>query len=81
MGSVIFLVQRFLIQPSILRCHPDCATNKQVKNIILCGHYECGGVRAAMANNDHGLVENWVMGVKEVARMHQDELMVSGARG
>lgn len=49
---------------------------KQVKNIILCGHYECGGVRAAMANNDHGLVENWVMGVKEVARMHQDELMV-----
>ncbi|CBN79693.1 carbonic anhydrase [Ectocarpus siliculosus] len=49
-----------------------------VKNIILCGHYECGGVRAAMANNDHGLVENWVMGVKEVARMHQDELMALG---
>lgn len=48
----------------------------QVKNVIVCGHYECGGVRASMANNDHGLIENWIMGVKDVARIHSEELMV-----
>lgn len=47
----------------------------KVKNVIVCGHYECGGVRASMANNDHGLIENWIMGVKDVARMHSEELM------
>lgn len=50
----------------------------QVKNIIVCGHYECGGVRASMANNDHGLIENWIMGVKEVAKMHSEELLALG---
>lgn len=42
------------------------------------GHYECGGVRAAMAQNDHGLVENWVTAVKDVARIHHEELNVRG---
>lgn len=44
----------------------------------MCGHYECGGVRASMANNDHGLIENWIMGVKEVAKMHSEELLALG---
>ncbi|CAN0421849.1 unnamed protein product, partial [Discosporangium mesarthrocarpum] len=46
----------------------------KVKKIIICGHYECGGVRAAMTKNDHGLIENWIMGVRDVARYHQKEL-------
>ncbi|CAM9279750.1 unnamed protein product [Hapterophycus canaliculatus] len=50
----------------------------KVKNVIVCGHYECGGVRASMANNDHGLIENWIMGVKDVARIHSEELMALG---
>lgn len=49
-----------------------------MKNIIVCGHYECGGVRASMANNDHGLIENWIMGVKDVAKMHSEELLALG---
>lgn len=72
----MILVDHPIIKPIKSDHQPNAM--QQVKNIILCGHYECGGVRAAMANNDHGLVENWVMGVKEVARMHQDELMVGG---
>ncbi|CAM9238439.1 unnamed protein product, partial [Ascophyllum nodosum] len=46
----------------------------KVKHIIVCGHYDCGGVRAAMGNHDHGLIENWIMAVKDVARLHRKEL-------
>eukprot|EP00904_Undaria_pinnatifida_P004896 jgi/Undpi1/1536/HiC_scaffold_11.g04926.m1 len=46
----------------------------KVKHIIVCGHYDCGGVRAAMKNHDHGLIENWIMGVRDVARLHRKEL-------
>lgn len=56
-----------------------------MKHIIVCGHYDCGGVRAAMRNYDHGLVENWVIGIKDVARIHSEELNVrhteQGGRG
>ena len=51
----------------------------QVKHIIVCGHYDCGGVRAAMKNHDHGLIENWIMGVRDVARLHRKELKVREA--
>lgn len=49
----------------------------QVKHVIVCGHYDCGGVRAAMKNHDHGLIQNWIMGIKDVARLHREELRVS----
>ena len=49
---------------------------RKVKHIIVCGHYDCGGVRAAMGNHDHGLIENWIMAVKDVARLHRKELKV-----
>lgn len=49
----------------------------QVKHIILCGHYECGAVRAAVARQDHGAIENWIMALKDVERMHRKELEVS----
>ncbi|MFA5511759.1 MAG: carbonic anhydrase [Candidatus Kapaibacterium sp.] len=47
----------------------------KVKHIIVCGHYECGGVAAAMTNHDHGLIINkWLRNIKEVYNRHSDEL-------
>ncbi|MGZ4082281.1 MAG: carbonic anhydrase, partial [Bacteroidia bacterium] len=45
-----------------------------VKHIIVCGHYGCGGVRAAMTNNTHGFVDNWLLNIKEVYNKHHKEL-------
>jgi len=46
----------------------------KVKHIIVCGHYGCGGVRAAMTNNTHGFVDNWLSNIKEVYNKHSAEL-------
>ncbi len=46
----------------------------KVKHIIVCGHYGCGGVRAAMTNQDFGLINKWLCNIKDVYRLHQDEL-------
>lgn len=51
----------------------------QVTDIIVCGHYGCGGVRAAMENVDHGLLEHWLLNVRNVIRLHNDELQVGSA--
>lgn len=51
----------------------------QVTDIIVCGHYGCGGVRAAMENVDHGLLEHWLLNVRNVIRLHNDELQVGPA--
>ncbi len=45
-----------------------------VKHVIVCGHYGCGGVLAAMTNKQIGLIDNWIRHIKDVYRMHQDEL-------
>jgi carbonic anhydrase len=45
-----------------------------VKHIIVCGHYGCGGVRAAMTNSAFGMVDKWLRNIKEVYSKHSDEL-------
>ncbi len=46
----------------------------KVKHVIVCGHYGCGGVRAAMDGTAHGLIDNWLRHVEDVQRTHQAEL-------
>ncbi len=45
----------------------------KVKHIILCGHYGCGGIKAAMDEHDYGLIDNWLRHIKDVYRFHADE--------
>jgi carbonic anhydrase len=46
----------------------------KVRHIIVCGHYGCGGVKAAMNNYRHGLIDNWLAGIRSLHRRHQHEL-------
>ncbi len=46
-----------------------------VKHIIVCGHYGCGGVKAAMSNDLHGFVDNWLVNIKNVYNKHEKELL------
>lgn len=53
----------------------DYAVNVlQVKHIIVCGHYGCGGVQTAMTNKHVGLIDNWIRHIKDVYRLHRPEL-------
>ena len=46
----------------------------QVKHIIVCGHYGCGGVNAAMDHQQHGLIDNWLRNIKDVFEKYQREI-------
>lgn len=46
----------------------------QVQHIVVCGHYECGGVKAAMQPSDLGQLNSWLQGLRDVYRIHRTEL-------
>lgn len=48
--------------------------NLHVKHIIVCGHYNCGGVKAAMMPRDMGILNPWLRNIRDVYRFHFDEL-------
>ncbi|QIB66655.1 carbonate dehydratase [Kineobactrum salinum] len=43
----------------------------QVKHVLVVGHYNCGGVRAAYENRDNGLIDNWLRNIKDVQQRHR----------
>lgn len=54
-------------------------THLKVQHVIVCGHYGCGGVKAAMSNHDYKYVLNmWLRNIKDVYRWHRDELEAIG---
>lgn len=53
----------------------DYAVNVlQVTHVIVCGHYGCGGVNAALDNKSVGLIDNWLRHIKDVYRLHKPEI-------
>jgi carbonic anhydrase len=53
----------------------DYAVNVlEVKHIIVCGHYGCGGIQTAMKNQHIGIIDNWIRHIKDVYRLNDDEL-------
>jgi carbonic anhydrase len=46
----------------------------KVKHIIVCGHYGCGGIKAAMDGGEHGLIDNWLGHIKDVYRYYQERV-------
>ncbi len=46
----------------------------KIKHIIVCGHYGCGGVEAAIDDNEHGLIDNWIRSIKSLYRHNQSKM-------
>jgi carbonic anhydrase len=53
----------------------DYAVNVlKVKHVIVCGHYGCGGIKAAMGNQSIGIIDNWIRHIKDIYRLHNEYL-------
>lgn len=66
-----------LVVPSDLNCLSVIQYAVEVlkiKHIIVCGHYGCGGVKAAMEKDEHGLIDNWLHHIRDVYRAHNTEI-------
>lgn len=46
----------------------------KIRHIIVCGHYGCGGVKAAMSNQSHGIIDGWLHNIKNVYHKHRESL-------
>jgi len=46
----------------------------KVKHVIVCGHYGCGGIKAAMGHHHFGIINHWLKNIKDVYRMHRTEI-------
>ena len=46
----------------------------KVEHVIVCGHYRCGGVAASVDGNRHGLIDNWIKAIGDIAEANEDEL-------
>jgi len=46
----------------------------KVEHVVVCGHYGCGGVKAAMSNDSYGLIDNWLRHIKDVIRFNKTQL-------
>jgi carbonic anhydrase len=48
----------------------------EVKHIIVCGHYGCGGVKASLTQHSFGIINKWLRNIKDIYRLHEDEFRV-----
>lgn len=46
----------------------------KVKHVIVCGHYGCGGIKAAMENNSVGIIDNWIRHIKDSYKFRKDDI-------
>jgi len=46
----------------------------KIKHVIVCGHYGCGGIKAALEKKEHGLIDNWLQHIRDIYRFHKSEL-------
>lgn len=54
----------------------DYAVNVlKVRHVIVCGHYGCGGIKAAMGNSSFGVIDNWIRHIKDIYRFNKEKLI------
>lgn len=62
------------IDLNVMSCINYAVEHLKVKHVIVCGHYGCGGVKAAMTPKDMGILNPWLRNIRDVYRLHKDEL-------